>query len=153
MGAEAVLEFARPGWLVLIAAAVLLVVLSLRGRRRAQARHVTAGTLRMLALAALVVALAGPLAGSYSRHTDVVFVLDVSRSIAREAIADALAFINLAITGKESEARMGLVVFGADAAVESLVRGGSEPMRDNGWTRIRNNTSFLMMLPTPAKTF
>jgi Mg-chelatase subunit ChlD len=130
MGAEAVLEFARPGWLVLTAAAVLLVVLSLRGRRRAQARHVTAGTLRMLALAALVVALAGPLAGSYSRHTDVVFVLDVSRSIAREAIADALAFINLAITGKESEARMGLVVFGADAAVESLVRGGSEPMRE-----------------------
>src|SRR4029079_18887445 len=56
MGTEAVPEFARPGWLVLIAAAVLLVVLSLRGRRRAQARDVTAGTLRTLALAALVVA-------------------------------------------------------------------------------------------------
>jgi Mg-chelatase subunit ChlD len=123
-------ELAQPGWLALIAVAALLVTLSLRGARHAQARHVTAGTLRALALAALAVALAGPHAGGYSRHTDVVFVLDVSRSLARESIADALAFINQAITGKESEARMGLVVFGADAAVESVVRSGSERVRE-----------------------
>ena len=121
-------EFAQPAWLALIAALVLLVALSIRRAGRARARRVTAGILRTLALAALAVALAGPLAGSRTRHADVVFALDVSSSIARESIAEALDFVNRA---RESpSARIGLVVFGADAAVESLVRGGSEPSRE-----------------------
>lgn len=120
-------EFAQPAWLALIAVAVLLVVLSIRRAGGARFRHVTAGALRVLALAALVVALAGPLAGSNARHTDVVFALDLSSSIARESIAEALDFVNRA---RESPARIGLVVFGADAAVESLVRSGSEPARE-----------------------
>ena len=120
-------EFAQPAWLLLIAAPVLLVVLSLRRAGRAHVRLVATGTLRVLALAALIVALAGPLAGSYSRHTDVVFALDLSSSIARESIAEALDFVNRA---RESPARIGLVVFGADAAVESLARSGSEPVRE-----------------------
>jgi len=83
--------------------------------------------LRVLALVALVIALAGPLAGSGERRTDVVFALDLSSSIARESIAGALDFVNRA---RESPARIGLVVFGSDAAVESLVRGGGEPVRE-----------------------
>ena len=56
-----------------------------------------------------------------------VFALDLSSSIARESIAEALDFVNRA---RESPARIGLVVFGADAAVESTVRGGGEPVRE-----------------------
>src|SRR5690606_16287336 len=75
----------------------------------------------------LIVALAGPLAGSVNQHTDVVFALDVSSSIGRESIAEALDVVNRA---KDSPARVGLVVFGADAAVESLVRRGGDPVRE-----------------------
>jgi len=120
-------EFAQPAWLALIAVLVLLVVLSIRRAGRARSRPVAAGVLRILALAALVVALAGPLARSGTRHTDVVFALDLSSSIARESVAAALDFVNRA---RESQARTGLVVFGADASVESLVSGGSEPLRE-----------------------
>ena len=120
-------EFAQPAWLLLIAVPVLLVILSLWRTGRARFRLVAAGVLRVLALAALVIALAGPLVGSTARHTDVVFALDVSSSIARESIAEALDFVNGA---RESPARIGLVVFGADAAVESLVRSGAEPVRE-----------------------
>jgi Mg-chelatase subunit ChlD len=120
-------EFAQPAWLLLIPAAVLLVVVSVRRARRAHFRLVTAGILRVLALAALAVALAGPFAVSRPRHTEVVFALDVSSSITRESIAEALEFVNRA---RESPARVGLMVFGADAAVESRARSGAEPVRE-----------------------
>ena len=121
-------EFAQPAWLALIAVLALPVVLTIQRAGRAHSRQAAAGALRILAFSALVVALAGPLAGSGTRHADVVFALDVSSSIARESIAEALDFVNRA---RESPAvRIGLVVFGADAAVESLVRSGSEPLRE-----------------------
>ncbi|HET9664318.1 MAG TPA: hypothetical protein VFP00_08815, partial [Burkholderiales bacterium] len=69
-------DFAQPGWLALIAVAAAGVILSLRRARLSQPRQLIAGTLRVLTLAALAIALAAPLAGSYSRHTDVVFALD-----------------------------------------------------------------------------
>ena len=120
-------EFAQPAWLALIAVLVLLVALSIRRAGRVRFRQAAAGALRILAFSALVVALAGPLAGSGTRHTNVVLALDLSSSIARESVAEALDFVNRA---RESPARIGLVVFGADAAVESLVRSGGEPLRE-----------------------
>jgi Mg-chelatase subunit ChlD len=117
-------EFAQPAWLLLLALPLVLVLWS---ARRARARFAAASVLRGLALAALVIALAGPLAGSRVRTTDVVFALDLSASIARESIAEALEFVNRSLN---SPARIGLVVFGADAAVESQVRRGAEPLRE-----------------------
>ena len=130
-------EFAQPAWLAAIAVALLVVVLTLRRAGRVHARLVTAGVLRVLALTALVLALAGPLASSGSRHAEVVFALDVSSSIARETVAGALDFINRA---RESPARIGLVVFGADAQVESLVASGAEPVREIGVRVARSGT-------------
>jgi len=118
-------EFVHPAWLLLIVLMLLLVGWSLRRERGL--RQVSAGVLRALGLVALVIALAGPLAGSSSRFTDVVFALDLSSSITRESVAEALDFVNRA---RESQARIGLVVFGADAAVESAVRAGSEPVNE-----------------------
>ena len=123
-------EFAQPHWLLLIAVAATAVILSLRRAGRSQLRQVIAGTLRVLTLAALAIALAAPLAGSYSRHADVVFALDYSRSLDRESVAEALTFVNRALTDKQSQSRIGLVVFGADAAVEYMVDRGHEPVRE-----------------------
>jgi len=121
------LKFVHPGWLALLAVPVLLAVLYVRRAGRAHFREATAATLRALSLACLAVALAGPLAGSSVRRTDVVFALDVSSSISRESVAEALDFVNRA---RESPARIGLVVFGADAAVESQLRSGADPTRE-----------------------
>jgi len=120
-------EFVQPAWLLLLAVPVLVAVWLVRDKRRGRVRRATSGILRALALALLVVVLAGPLAGSRARHTDVVFALDVSSSIPRESIAEALDFVNRA---RDSAARIGLVVFGADAAVESAVRGRAEPVQE-----------------------
>lgn len=120
-------EFAHPAWLVLAAALVAFFALFVWRAGRARLRDATANALRLLALASLVVALAGPLSGSDVQHTDVVFALDLSSSIGPESINEGLDFVNRA---RDSQARVGLVVFGADAAVESLVRRGGEPLRE-----------------------
>jgi Ca-activated chloride channel homolog len=120
-------DFAQPAWLLLVVAPLLLVILAVRRTRRARFRLVTAAALRGLAIAVLAVALAGPLASSSARHTDLVFALDLSSSIARESIVEALEFVNRV---RDSPARVGLVVFGANAAVESPVRSGGEPLKE-----------------------
>jgi Mg-chelatase subunit ChlD len=130
-------EFAQPAWLAAIAVALLVVGLTVRRSGRAHARLVIAGALRVLAVTALAIALAGPLAGSSARHAEVVFALDVSSSISRENIAVALDFVNRA---RETPARVGLVVFGSDAAVESLVASGAEPVREIGAQVERSGT-------------
>jgi Mg-chelatase subunit ChlD len=122
--------FAEPVWLVLLALLPAAAWLRIRSAvAESRFRRVTGCALRMVALAALVVVLSGPLAGTYSRYTDVVFALDVSRSVGREAAAQALDFVNRAFAAKEPDARMGLVVFGADAQVEALLRRSADPVR------------------------
>ena len=120
-------DFAQPAWLILMVVPAALVALCVRGARAGRVRQAMANALRAIAIAALVIALAGPLAGSSADHTDVVFALDLSSSISRESVAEALDFINRA---RESPARVGLVVFGADATVESAVASGGEPIRE-----------------------
>ena len=124
-------EFAEPGWLALL---VLLPLLawSVRGLEgdRVRVRRVAAAVIRGLALAALVVALAGPLERGSPRHTDVMFALDISSSIEADTVAQALELINRAIESKAPEARMGLVVFGTDAATEFSLASRAAPVRD-----------------------
>ena len=124
-------EFAQPWWLALLALLPLLAwgVRGLEGEGVRFRRAAGAG-LRGLALAALVVALAGPLERSAPRHTDVMFALDVSSSIEPDTVAHAIEFINRALEGKLPEARMGLVVFAADAATELSLASRSVPVRD-----------------------
>lgn len=125
-------EFAQPLWFMLLLAAPLLLFLRFRrgaGVVETKFKRISGSLLRCMALALLVTVLAGPLAGSYSRHTDVVFALDISRSIDRETVQEALNFINRAWEVKETDARMGLVVFGADSALEVLLRRSAEPVQ------------------------
>ena len=114
-------EFAQPEWLILLAVLPVFVFLRLRARLDEGRFKRVAGTLlRSSAFGALVLALAGPLKADYSARTDVVFALDYSHSIGRETAERALALVNRAIEAKDPKARMGLVVFGADASVEVL---------------------------------
>ena len=125
-------EFAQPAWLLLLLAVPLLWVLRfvISGVAESRVKRLLSTALRSLALAVLIVALAGPLTDSYSRHTDIVFVLDHSQSIAQATTQQALQFIERAWAMKEPAARMGLVVFGADAALEVLVRSDSKPINE-----------------------
>ena len=61
-------EFAQPGWLAALPLLPLLAWLQLRGgRERRRGRSMAAALLRVLVLAALLVALAGPLERTRSR--------------------------------------------------------------------------------------
>ncbi|MDH3452330.1 MAG: VWA domain-containing protein, partial [Gammaproteobacteria bacterium] len=124
-------EFVQPVWLSLLLVLPVLFWLRLRSRLHESRFKRTAGTLlRCLTLAALVIALAGPLKGSYTEHTEVVFALDVSHSIDRETTRAAIDFINRALAEKSPHARMGLVVFGQDTATEILLRDTAEPVAE-----------------------
>ena len=124
-------EFANPAllwWLLLVP---LVAVLRARGgNAENRSRKIIGTALRMISVTLLIVALAGPLGGSYSRHTDIVFALDVSSSVAREPSLQALDFINRAIAAKDVDARTALVVFGADASVETLLHREAQPVRE-----------------------
>ncbi len=123
-------ELAHPGWLAMLAllpAAVWLRRAS--GTAEGRGRRVAGTALRCAAVASLAIALAGPLAASHARRTDVVFALDVSSSVGREPSAQALDLVSRAFAGRAPDARMGLVVFGADAAVESVLGEPDGPVR------------------------
>ena len=124
-------DFVQPLWFVLLALLPILAWGSRGGAAGAASiRRITGAGLRGIAITVLIVALAGPLQGSYPRHTDVVFALDVSSSIEPGTLSRALEFVNRAIESKEPDARLGLVVFGADAATELSLAARSVPVHD-----------------------
>ena len=148
-------EFVHPMWLALLASLPLLALLRHWAVGSAEGRFKRgAGTaLRCLAVAALVVALAGPLKDSPSNHTSVVFALDVSRSVDHETAARALDFVNQAFATKDPAARMGLVVFGADAGVEVLLRRTVEPVQEITTDIQRGGTDIGRALEVAMGTF
>ena len=124
-------EFAQPEWLLLLLLLPAFLWLTrARDTGAARVKRIAGAGLRALALGVLIVALAGPLKGSYPRHTDLMFALDVSSSIDPDTRARALDFVNQAFRSKAPEAQVGLVVFGADAATEVFLGPRSEPLRD-----------------------
>ena len=124
-------EFANPMWFLLVALIPAFIwlrrkasVIEGRFKRRAGI------ALRVAQLLLVIVVLAGPLKGKRSEYTDVVFVLDVSSSIDRHTTTAAVNFINRAFREKHPAARVGLVVFGEDAATEILLSAAAEPLAE-----------------------
>lgn len=121
--------FAEPLWL---AALILPAVVLLAGFGKGHAAEVdrlriwSSSVFRCLALVCLVLALAGPLQKRSLRSLELVFVLDRSHSISHEQSEAALHFINRVSRTQGEPLRIGLVVFGSNAAVE---RG----LRDTGY--------------------
>jgi Mg-chelatase subunit ChlD len=124
-------EFAQPIWLALVAAVPVFIWFRFRaGLLKGRFKRIAGTSVRAILVVVLVVALAGPLKGERSEHTDVVFVLDVSSSIGRQTSSAAVDFINRAFAEKELAARVGLVVFGADAATETVLSEAAEPITE-----------------------
>ena len=124
-------DLAQPWWLLALLGVPLLIAIRAYAPLREDGFKRVAGTaLRCLAFTALVIAIAGPLKGSFSDQTDVIFALDTSTSVDRQAAADALVFINQAFAAKDPEAQMGLVVFGGDAAAEVLLSRNVHPVEE-----------------------
>jgi len=85
---------------------------------RAADRFTTA--LRVLLLAVLVVALAGPYLRTANRGRDLVLVVDRSRSMPAGAHETALELARLAEEARADGDRVAVVAFGAESAVERL---------------------------------
>ncbi len=147
-------EFAEPGRLSLLLVLPAIVWLRLEADLpESRLKRAMGTSLRCLALVALIVALAGPLEGSDSQQTDVVFALDVSRSIDRETAGEAMNFINRALTEKDPAARMGLVVFGSDAAAEIALRASAEPVSELSADVRRGGTDISRALQVAMSSF
>ncbi|MCB1741012.1 MAG: VWA domain-containing protein [Gammaproteobacteria bacterium] len=113
-------RFADPLWLLALPLVPILCLWRWRARSGAgRARLLLLGTLRGIAVACLLVALAGPLAPAPGGHPELVFVLDRSSSIGPQTSRRALALINTAFEHLPESTRAGVVVFGADAAVQT----------------------------------
>ncbi|MGI9302885.1 MAG: VWA domain-containing protein, partial [Gammaproteobacteria bacterium] len=147
-------EFAQAAWFWLLPALPLVVYLRLRARVAEPPLKRAAGVvLRCLSLVLLVVALAGPLEDTYSTHTDIVFVLDVSHSVDHDTARDALAFINRALVAKDPGARVGLVAFGADAAVERLLNRSEGEIDEISVQVARGGTDIARAIELAVGTF
>ena len=140
-------ELAQPWWLLALLVVPLLVGIRIRATlREASFKRGASTFLRCLTLTAMVVALAGPLKASLSTHTDVIFALDVSRSMDRASAANALDFVNHAFDKKDPKARMGLVVFGGDAAAEVLLTRSTTPIEEISLDVRRDGTDIQQAL-------
>ena len=84
-------------------------------------RSLTGSALRSVALVAIIIALAGPISKSASTSSNGVFVLDKSASISTEIFNRSIEFVNNAVADKPPRTGIGMVVFGASAAVEHAV--------------------------------
>jgi len=111
----ALLSFARPFVLLLLPAVVLLLRL---GRRRTGRRWRVAGVLRATAVAALILAVAGPTVRVPANGASVVFVVDRSLSVTAGPGADAeTAFLREAIGRMRPHDQAGVVTFGGRPAL------------------------------------
>jgi len=149
-----VVEFSNPAmlwWLLLLPCVAALRARG--GTAENRTRRIIGTALRMTSVAMLVIALAGPLGGSYSRHTDVVFALDVSSSVGQEPGLQALDFINRAIAAKDIDARTALVAFGADATVETLLHREARPVREITAYVPREGTDLARAIEVAVGTF
>jgi uncharacterized membrane protein len=114
------LGFDRPEWLWAFALAVPIVVLAFWSRRRlASGRRFTALGVRLLLLASIVLALAGPSWSSAVDALGVVFVVDRSASVGNAGAETARRFIEEAVAHQGPDDRVGVVVFGAESLVEA----------------------------------
>ena len=99
-------------WLIL-PVALLILATTLRGRRVA----IPAAFVRLLAVAAVVVAIAGPVTAYDVTGKSVIFVVDRSGSIPQSATASQARFINDAIGKLAVGTRAGVVAFGTHATI------------------------------------
>lgn len=109
------LRFEAPIALVLL---VMLPALAVVARRRSPSRLTL--SLRLAALALVIIALASPTVAGRGGDLTIVFAVDRSASIAATQRRAAEEFVRAAAAQRRRGDRVGLVTFGADALVEEV---------------------------------
>lgn len=120
------MAFARPFWLLL---APLLIYFAALGRptgRYGRGRAWVALVLRCLVVSLIVLSLAGLQSVRGGDELAVVFLVDVSDSVAEAEREQALAFVEETLAAMGPEDRAAVILFGADALVERPMIGGGE---------------------------
>jgi uncharacterized membrane protein len=114
-------QFSNPVWLLALIVAVPWVVwLSWKSDVRIEAwRHWTAMVLRLLIVLALCLGMAGLQRMKPLEGITVFFMLDRSQSVPSPQQESARAFVNQAAKEKKQNDLAGVLVFGADAAIET----------------------------------
>lgn len=121
--------------LILLPAVAVIGWPRLRYRRR---RDAAALVLRLVLVTLIVLGLAGVRVQRTADKLAVVFLIDVSDSVAPELQSAAVRYVREAAQAMKAEDQAAMVVFGADALVETpitdrleLVQIGSDPVRLN----------------------
>ena len=145
---------------IVLAVLALLPVEWLLARRQRGVGHRqwrTAAAVRVAVAAALVAVLIGPSFDRPTDHVATVFLIDASDSLGGAGRASAVAVVRDALATQPDDTRAGIVVFGQDARLESLVR--SDPTFDRVSVRIDSSGTDLSAalrlgaasLPTDAR--
>jgi uncharacterized membrane protein len=114
-------QFSNPVWLLALIPAVPSVIwLSWKSDVRIEAwRHWTAMVLRLLVVLALCLGMAGLQRKKPLEGITVFFMLDRSQSVPSPQQDSARAYVNQAAKDKKQNDLAGVLVFGADAAIEN----------------------------------
>ncbi len=118
------ISFGKPVYFLLLSLIPLFVVFYLYGLRPRSLREKSALAIRLLVLICLVIALAQPYQGLPSQETTVMYVVDVSESVSQEQLDEVRDFIVEANSTMEPEDQGGIVVFGANALLETPPSAG-----------------------------
>ncbi|MFW5688927.1 MAG: VWA domain-containing protein, partial [Spirochaetota bacterium] len=118
------MRFLHPIAFVLFLLIPVLVAALVVGRRKPGVRRVVPLALRIVAVVALILVIAGVEYRSEGAGIDVVFAVDVSDSIGREGANEAEAFVERALAAARPEDRAAIVLIGEDVAVERGLQAG-----------------------------
>jgi uncharacterized membrane protein len=123
-------HFAAPGWLGIAALFVCAGLAIAAARRQSSTGEKLAIVLRAVALALIAVALAGPLTGHVDPHTELVFAVDTSASVAPAAQERARTLINRVLAEKPQQQRVGIVAFGSQPVQQRALHSQSQPVHE-----------------------
>ena len=125
-----IIGFEQPAYLWLLLCCIPILGLAWASRRRhtSTRRWMSLGV-RIALLAMLVLALAGLTRKNKVDALGVVFVVDQSASVSSEGRKKAVDFINQSLVHQESGDVTGVVVFGAEALVDSSPVDGLKTRR------------------------
>src|SRR5512138_1121443 len=112
------MRFTSPLFLILLLLVPLAAWMGLPARGAARRRETISLILRLTILLCLILSLAGLEIVQRSDNLAVVFLMDVSDSMPREAVAAEVGYVRSALQAMQPDDRSALILFGSDALVE-----------------------------------
>lgn len=120
------MRFTTPLFLLLLLLVPITVWMGAPGKGPARRREVVSLILRVIILLSLILGLAGLEIVRRGNDLAVVFLMDVSDSMPREAISAEVDYVARAMEAMSADDQAAIVLFGADALVERPMSVGRE---------------------------